>query len=84
MPLVTATELSPSSSYRFRVRARYSNGLSLVSGVSELFTTGETNVGYGETEKYVVVLGQIVNGRLQKFHGYVCELPKERQCVCAP
>ncbi|CAM9161625.1 unnamed protein product [Ectocarpus fasciculatus] len=40
VPLVTATELSPSSSYRFRVRARHSNGLSLVSGVSELFTTG--------------------------------------------
>ncbi|CAM9642237.1 unnamed protein product, partial [Ectocarpus sp. 12 AP-2014] len=34
------TELSPSSSYRFRVRVRHSNGLSLVSGVSEPYTTG--------------------------------------------
>lgn len=39
-PLVTATGLSPSTSYRFRVRARHNHGISLVSGISEVFTTG--------------------------------------------
>ncbi|CAM9246405.1 unnamed protein product [Ectocarpus sp. 6 AP-2014] len=40
VPLTTATELSPSSSYRFRVRARHSNGLSLLSGHTTPIATG--------------------------------------------
>lgn len=80
VPLATATELSPSSSYHFRVRARHSNGLSLVSGVSEPFTTGKTNVGHRKNG-FELVLRQVVKGRLQMFHGCVCELSKERQHV---
>lgn len=40
-PLVTATELSPSTSYRLRVRARHADGVSPTSDASEIFTTGE-------------------------------------------
>ncbi len=39
-PLATATGLSPSTGYRFRVRARHARGIGPVSGVSEVFTTG--------------------------------------------
>lgn len=39
--LVVATGLSPSSRYRFRVRARHGDRLSPVSAISEVFTTGE-------------------------------------------
>eukprot|EP00903_Cladosiphon_okamuranus_P009839 g9351.t2 len=38
-PLVTATGLSPATGYRFRVRARHNQEISLVSGISEVFTT---------------------------------------------
>lgn len=41
-PLITATELSPSTTYRFRVRAWLADGVSTVSDVSEMFTTGES------------------------------------------
>lgn len=40
-PFVTATGLSPSTSYRFRVGERYAHGERTVSGISEVFTTGE-------------------------------------------
>lgn len=39
-PLVTVTGLLPSTSYRFRVRVRHNNGISPVSDISEVFTTG--------------------------------------------
>lgn len=40
-PLATATGLSPSTGYRFRVRARGARGIvGPVSDVSEVFTTG--------------------------------------------
>jgi len=39
-PLATATGLSPSTGYRFRVRLRDARGTGPVSGVSEVFTTG--------------------------------------------
>lgn len=40
-PLVTATGLSPSTSYRFRVSGRHARGITMVSGISEVFTTGK-------------------------------------------
>lgn len=40
-PLATATGLSPSTSYRFRVSGRYAHGIQTVSGISEVFTTGK-------------------------------------------
>lgn len=39
-PLITATGLSSSTSYRFRVHTRHNHGVSRVSGISEVFTTG--------------------------------------------
>ncbi|CAM9278509.1 unnamed protein product, partial [Hapterophycus canaliculatus] len=39
-PIMTATNLSPSSSYRFRVRVRHAGGVSPVSDISEMFRTG--------------------------------------------
>lgn len=39
--VIVATGLSPSSRYRFRVRARHGDQLSPVSAISEVFTTGE-------------------------------------------
>lgn len=44
-PLVTAAGLSPSTSYRFRVSGRNAHGARAVSGVSEVFTTGEVCIG---------------------------------------
>ncbi|CAB1102139.1 unnamed protein product [Ectocarpus sp. CCAP 1310/34] len=81
VPLATATELSPFSSYRFRVRARHSNGLSLVSGVSEPFTTGKINVEHTKNG-FTLALKQVVKGRRQMFHDGVSELSKERVHLC--
>ena len=48
--LVVATGLSPSSRYRFRVRARQGDRLSPASAISEVFTTGERVVPVQTTD----------------------------------
>lgn len=59
-PLVTATGLSPSTSYRFRARARHSHGNSLVSGISEVFATGNERFFFVPTGDRVFISSDAV------------------------